>query len=281
MQRPVTPNDEISLIDLWQILIRHKWWVLGTPLLAVIAAGVAVFLMKPQWEAAAVVQVGAVGQAGPVGQAEQEVQLIEPVVAAMERMKHKAFEDAVLAEVPLVRGSLTVKALPHTDMIQITVRGYSQRDAKRSAEATVSHLRKVHDKVAAPKIRRLKQRLAQVEFEIDRTKAEREMIFKMSGLKAKMIAEEGFMDNLTLANIMIERYSDLRELEHAKLFYTEQLDPMRTYPTSLIEDISVSEKPVSPKKARNILLVGILGLILGVIGAFLSDAVQLNRRKNP
>ena len=281
MQRTVTPNDEISLIDLWQILIRHKGWVLGTPLLAVIAAVVAVFLMKPQWEAAAVVQVGAVGQAGPVGQAEQEVQLIEPVVAAMERMKHKAFEDAVLTEVPLVRGSLTVKALPHTDMIQITVRGYSQRDAKRSAEATASHLRKVHDKVAAPKIRRLKQRLAQVEFEIDRTKAEREMIFKMSGLKAKMIAEEGFMDNLTLANIMIERYSDLRELEHAKLFYAEQLDPMRTYPTSLIEEISVSEKPVSPKKARNILLVGILGLILGVIGAFLSDAVRLNQRKNP
>jgi capsular polysaccharide biosynthesis protein len=216
-------------------------------------------------------------------------QMIEPVARTVERMKLKSFEDAVLAdlgypldwknpEAALYRGSLKARALPNTDLIVITVRGYSRKDAKRSAEATVAYLRKIHDEMAAPTVQRLRQRLVQIEWEIAKTRAEKEKILKIAGLKDKAIAAEaGLMESLTLANFMFQRDSELRGLEEAKVVYEEQLGSMHTYPTALIEKISVSENPVTPKKAMIIPLAGILGLILGMMTAFLSNAVQLKR----
>ena len=60
------PDDEISLREIWQVLVRYKWLVLGMPAIAVAAAIVVSFLMKPVWEATAVVQVGQVGQVGHI-----------------------------------------------------------------------------------------------------------------------------------------------------------------------------------------------------------------------
>lgn len=269
---PTAPDDEISLLDLWQILLRRKWWVIGAPLLAVVAAAVAVTFMKPQWEATAAIRIGAVGQ------------VIEPSARVVARVNLKSFEDAVLAslglsgqktpEAKLFRSSLKVKALPNTDLIEIKVRGYSQESAKRSTEATVDYLRRIHQGMAAPTVQRMKQLLAQVELEITQTRAEREKMLKIMDLKDKAITEASFMRTIVLGNSMVQRDNELRGLEQAKTGYEEQLDPMRTYPTSYIEKISVSEGPVAPKKALIVLLAGVLGLFFAVMAAFLGNVFQ-------
>lgn len=274
---PAAPNDEIRLFDLWQTLVRRKGWVLGSPLFAVIAAAVAVTFMKPQWEATAAIQIGTVGQAGlATGQA------IEPPARVVARVNLKSFEDAVLAslslsgqknpETKLFRSSLKVKALPNTDLIEIKVRGYSRESAKRSTEATVDYLHRTHQGMAAPTVQRIKQLLAQVEREIAQTRAEREKALKIMDLKDEAISKASFMGNIVLANVMIQRDNELRRLEQAKIGYEEQLAPMRTYPTSYIEKISVSDKPVAPKKILIILMAGMLGLFLGGLAAFLDHA---------
>ena len=279
---PDTLNDGISLFDLWQILARRKWWVFATPLLAVIAAMVAVILTKPQWEATAAIRVGAVGQLGQVAQ------VIEPVERVVERMKLRSFEDAVLSdlgypleeknpEARLYRGSLTVKALQNTDLIKIAVRGHSRGEAKRAAEATVAHLRKTHDQLAASSVQRLRQLLAQSEREIAKTKAEIEKL-KMLALKDRPPAEGGFMENVVLANITVQRDEELRELERAKTLYEEQLGPLHTYPTSPMERLSVTEDPVAPKKALAILMAGVLGLVVGVVVALFGGALVRSAR---
>ena len=282
---PAAPDDEISLFDLWQTLVRRKWWVLGIPLLAVITAAVAVTFMKPQWDATATIQIGAVGQAGQAGQAAGQV--IEPPARVVARVNLKSFEDAVLAspglsgqttpEAKLFRGSLKVKALPNTDLIEIKVRGYSWESAKRSTEATVDYLHRIHQGMAATTVQRMKQFLAQAEREIAQTKAEREKALKILDLKDKAISEASFMGNIVLANIMVQRDNELRGLEQAKKGYEEQLDPMRTYPTSYIEKISVSEGPVAPKKSQILVLAGVMGLFLGVVAAFLGNAFQARK----
>lgn len=278
MQTTLSPDDEISLFELWQTLVRHKWWVLGIPLLAVIAAAVAVTLMKPQWEATAAIRIGAVGQAG---------QVIEPPAQVVARVNLKSFEDAVLAslglsgqktpEAKLFRSSLKAKALPNTDLIEIKVHGYSRESAKRSTEATVDYLHRIHQGMAAPTVQRIKQLLAQVEREIAQTRVEREKALKIMDLKDKTITEARFMGNIVLTNIMVQRDNELRGLEQAKTSYEEQLDPMRTYPTSYIEKISVSEGPVAPKKSLILVLAGMLGLFVGVMAAFLGNAFQARK----
>jgi uncharacterized protein involved in exopolysaccharide biosynthesis len=287
---PAITNDEITLLDLGKILVRWKWWVLATLLLALIAAMVTVFLIKPQWEATAAIRVGAVGRAGLVEQAGQAGQVIEPVARVVERMKLKSYKDAVLSdlgyppdeknpEADLYRSSLTVKALPNTDLIAITVRGHSREEAKRSAEATVAYLQKIHDQMANLSVQRLRALLAQTEGQITQLKAERERVLKVFGLKDKVIGGGRGTESLMLANIMIQGDGELRKLEQAKVFYEEQLDSLRTYPTSLMEGVSVSENPVAPKKAPIFLLAGILGLILAVLVAFVSHAVFSNKQR--
>ncbi len=67
------------------------------PILCVLLAAIGVFMAKPKWEATAVIQIGQVGQSG-VGQGSQ---LIEPPARAIERMKMKSFEDAVLSDLKI------------------------------------------------------------------------------------------------------------------------------------------------------------------------------------
>lgn len=270
MQDSYSPtNPEITLLDLWQTLVRRKGWVLGIGILTTIIATAAVSLMRPQWEATATIQIGAVGRPG---------QIIEPPAVAVARMKLKSFEDAVLAsllskdqkspEATLYRRSLNVSVIPDTNLIALKVRAYSPEDALRSADRTIDYLRKVHQRMSVPAVLRITQLLGQTQREISQIKAEREKMVNIAGVKDRPVARMGFMENIILANIMVQRNTELRALELAKIRYEEQLDPMSTYPTGYLEKISVSEEPVAPKKGVVIVLAAILGLLLGVMAAF-------------
>lgn len=264
-------SDEISLSDLWQTLVRRKRWVFGSVLFAATVAALAMAPMKPQWEATAAIQIGAVGQG------EQAVRLIESQARVVARMKLKSFEDGVLAslkstdphglEARLYRRSLRIKALANTDLIELKVRGYSSQSARRSAEATVAYLRKVHQAMTAPTEQRVKRLLARIEKEITQIKAEREKVLQIAGLKRNVTTEARFTENVLLANVMIQRDGELRQLEQAKMEHEEQLSSIRSYPTSYIEKISVSEEPVAPKRGLIILLAGVLGLLFGAVFA--------------
>ena len=53
--QPPVEEDEISLADLWQALIRHKAWIVGITLLCTAAGAAAAFLMTPVYRAEVVV----------------------------------------------------------------------------------------------------------------------------------------------------------------------------------------------------------------------------------
>lgn len=144
--------DEISLLEIWQVLVRQKKWVIGIPVLALVAAVAVSVLMPPVWEAILVGQVGQVGQVGTQ---------IETVTNALERIKQKPFQSEVLAsmDIPLdeknpkgalYRNTLNVKILKDTNMIEIKVHGHSREEAKRNADATLDRLAKSTNSLPNP-----------------------------------------------------------------------------------------------------------------------------------
>jgi LPS O-antigen subunit length determinant protein (WzzB/FepE family) len=268
---PDIPDDEISLYDLWRVLIRRKAWVLGFPLFAIIAAAITVTFMKPQWEAMALIRIGEVGQVGQ--------RLIEPVAQAVERMKLKTFKDAVLiniglptddknSESTLYRDSLQAKNLRGVDLIELKVRGYTQASAMRFVDATIDYLKKSHNERAVSEVQWMRQTLERTDKEIAQTKAELDKLDKLTDLRDK----ERFMENVVLTNNIIKLDETLRSLNQAKTNNEAQLGPMHTFPTSVIEKISLSDKPVAPKKVLIILMAGVFGLLAGVGAAFLDHA---------
>ena len=60
------PDDEISLIDLWNVLVRRRWLIAGVTLLCLLVAGLYTTLVTPVYESRSVLLVGKVASIGPV-----------------------------------------------------------------------------------------------------------------------------------------------------------------------------------------------------------------------
>jgi capsular polysaccharide biosynthesis protein len=271
-------QDEISARDLWRVLTNQKKWVTGIPIVCVLLASVGLSLSKPKWEATAVIQIGQVGQSG-VGQGSQ---LIEPPVRAIERMKMKSFEDDVLTRLKispedgdpiasLFRNSLSLKALGTTDLIQVKIRAHSREQAQSWANAVVDRLKDVHERLAQPTIDRLRKQQAELKKQMLIIEEERSSLLRIVSKSSETSGDSRFSANLLLSNLLLQKNAELRDFEMRRLAADEQLTSVRTYPTSLIDRIYVPEKPASPKKLLTITLAAVLGLILGIIVAFVRN----------
>ena len=280
-------HDDISLRDLWRVLINQKKWSLGIPILFLALAAIGVQIVEPKWEATAVIQLGQVVQSG-MGSG---LQLIEPAVRAIERIKMKSFEDRVLSalKIPLnernpianqFRKTLSLKALGTTDFIQIKIRASSRDQAEAWALVVVEKLKDVHEKLTQPTIDRLhKQR-----FELGKQRKvledELEILSKTARISLQSSGDSKFAANLLLSNLLVQKHAELRDLALRELAIDEQLTLVRTYPTSLIDRVYVPEAPVTPKKFLTIVLGAVLGLILGIIVALARNSWISKRTPN-
>ena len=277
-------QDEISVRDLWRVLINQKNWVIGIPILCVLLAAVGVSMAKPKWEATAVIQIGQVGSSG-VG---QTIQLIEPSVRAIERMKMKSFEDTVLAklQIPLDGGnsvaaifksSLSLKALGTTDLIQFKIRANSRDKAESWAQAVVDRLKDVHEKLTQPTIDRLRKQQTELKKQMQLIEAERSNLLETVSKTSERSGDGRFSTNLLLSNLLLQKNAELRDFEMRRLAVDEHLTSIRAFPTSLVDRIYVPENPVSPKKLLIVMLAAVLGLILGIIVAFMRNYWQSDK----
>ncbi|QKT04791.1 hypothetical protein HUS23_13710 [Ectothiorhodospiraceae bacterium 2226] len=56
--RRYTDDDEISLVDLWLVLARRKWWIIGTFLVVLAVAAAAAFLSVHRYEFITTIEIG-------------------------------------------------------------------------------------------------------------------------------------------------------------------------------------------------------------------------------
>lgn len=272
-------KSEISVRELWDVLLRYKYLVFGLPAILAVVAAALVLKVRPQWEAIAIVQLGQVWQvAAP----------IEAPNRAVERMKFRPFQEGVLKSIGIsaaeasdfsvvFTSSMKIRVLPNTDLLELKVRAYSRDEAKRWAEASVKHLQLVHQKLAEPSIARLQSQFAELKRQVKEIRDERDRFLKNAELKSEIGPGNRFAENLILSNYLVQKDAELRALESQRLALQEQLDPAKTYPTSLIESVYVPEKRAYPKRTLVVLLAGFVGLIIGVIGAFILNAIRANR----
>lgn len=264
-------QDVINLRDLWRVLVKHKKWVLGIPVLSVLIAFISVSLMKPVWEASAAIQGGRVNQVS-----------IEPAARSIERMKLKTFGDAVLTELKisldednpqarLYRNSLNLKVLGSTDLIRLQVRAYSRQEAISGIEATVNQLRKIHQQMAESSLSLLRQQLAKLKKDIQQVQEERD---GLDNLRLKEGPGYRFTDKITLSQMLHSKNAELRGFEDRRFALEEQLGPGRTYATSLLDRVYAGEKPVPPQKLLVLVLSAVAGLLIGMLVAFLLNYIK-------
>lgn len=265
-------NAELQAVEIWRALMRRRRWILSTTLALVAAAWLAATFTPPQWDATAMVRIGVVGE---------KKQLIEPISNVTERVRLGAFKNAVVKSVAatspdsaLYISSLVVRSIPASDLVQLTVRGYSREKAQQFAQATAEHLSNVHRKLAAPVIGEINRQLEQIEKQIAQTDSERQRILKLLTARERGDIESRFMKSVMLTSITLQQGNERRELERERIKYADQLSTFRTYPTTMIEPVWVSEGPVFPNTRLIITLATLAGLFIGAVLAFVVHLIQ-------
>jgi hypothetical protein len=94
-------------------------------------------------------------------------------------------------------------------------------------------------------------------------------------LKKKLLASHNWnaFDATLSATLLKDKSMQLRSMIQEKLLLEEQLTPSRSYTTRMIDDIYVSEEPVSPNKPLIVALAILAGLLAGVLVAFAHHAI--------
>ena len=261
----------IDLAKVYRVLVENKRWVIGIPLLFLGLAFMAIQLIQPKWEAIGLVQVGQVWQ-------DQKTISVENPISVVERIKNKSFQVKILSKLgisldeenpkrKLFVNSLKVKVVPNTDLLELRIRGYSAKEAAHWVEETVNYLQEAHKKLAEPTISRLQKQLVEVKKQILSVKAEKDSLVKNAELKSQIGPGNRFAENLLLTNYLVQKDSELREFASRQLGLEEQLNPAKTFPTSLLEQAYVPERPVSPQKLLIVTLATLVGLMLGIFVA--------------
>lgn len=271
-------DPQARLLEIWRTLASRKLILIITTVVGLLGAWISAVFTAPQWEAVAIVQIGTVGQ---------KDQLIEPVTKVVERMRLASFKAAVIRslsthaekskDASLYRESLAVRGIPATDLVQITVRGFSPVAAQTHVEATAKHLEEVHERVSQLAIREIQKQLDQIDAQLAQIETERQRMLKLASLRDGGTVEARFMESVMLTNMVMQQGNERRELERSRMKYADELSPLRTYHTKIIESVWVSEAPVLPNTRLILILALLASLLLGTVLALAIDFFQKSK----
>lgn len=252
-------------------LNRSKYWLLVGALLGGGAGLGASFLMRPQWEASTLMQVGQIAgdEAAPATPLEQPARTVD-------RMKSPQFLEAVAGRLGLRQAagapspdadllvkSANVNLLRNSDLIQVSVHGYSAEQARQFIKAVEGEITSVHATLAKPTVDRLKAEQASLDQALSVEGARRSDLQKFTQEEFRGDVARRFSEGVLITQMQTASDTASRQLERRQRALKEQLDPVRTFNTRAMGPESVSAQPVFPRKPP---LIG-AGILAGLAAA--------------
>lgn len=155
------------------------------------------------------------------------------------------------------------------ELIEIKLRGPSAEMANKLIQGAIANLQKVHSEMMEVSIEKNQKQLNMLISDIQKTSA------AVALLNQRLLASHNWSDfDATLAaTILNSKSNELREMNQRKFVLEEQLSPSRTYTTRVVDEVYVSDEPVSPRKLLIIGLAMLLGLFAAVVVAFGHNAL--------
>jgi len=231
--------------------------------------------LPKQWEASVVIQVGQITNEAMPGTPLPAPTPVETVGRAVERLQLPQFEDLVLrkldlplgvnenATTDLIRRSLKAVQLKNAELIEVTVRGFSQADAQRYTQAFADALIGAHAVIAKPSLDKINSNMVEVRQQIASEEARKGELSTLMRVRDQSKADAKFSESVLLANMVAENDKLLQGLRQREINIQEQLNPERTFNTRLFGPVHVSRRHVFPSGV----LFAVAGLVLGLFVA--------------
>lgn len=267
-----------TLLDLLKVLGRRPLLLTASAVGGALVGLVVAMQTPGTYEAIAMVRMGTVTQTANITDVRDtrealQLRLVETPAQAAERVKLPAF----VAESKLAGGApedlvkrVSVRLVRETDLMEMRYRAPGREEAERGLRALFETLRRRHEELAQPGKARLADQLRVVQqLRSESTGRRGELLQSLRGAPLGSIRGEYPFLQLAFAG-------QDSELLRWEVSLQAALAPPMTAPTSLMEAISVSDKPVNP--ARVLVVIG--GLLAGVLFAAAVILFQfLSRRR--
>ena len=269
-------HDEIYLIDLWRIFSREWKWFVALLLLALLGTYAFAHLSRRQWEATAWIQIGQVGQV-PSGQDPK----VEPLLRVIERLQLVPFENQILQsaglspdspEARLYRSSLKLEPMPYAGpLIRMNIRAYSREQASLLAEATVTELHAIHQRLAIIPLKSAQAHLERLQADLQVAQADRARFLQAGANGAAGKDVSGSM----LANMLLaSKNEEIRGLQQSRDDLLDRLGPTYTYETSMMWPAYVPERQAYPNPALTWGIGLLLGIVLGTLAVLARNVLR-------
>ena len=264
-----TYDDEISLLELWQILVKRKALILACFVLCLAGGAAFAFLKAPIYEASVKLRIGQVkgeGAAPPV--------ILENADELTSRILASYGEDVatgIKRERPFITTASVQKGV--TTTVQLTAEGDTPEDAARLLHDVVQSVQKAHTALFENNLKPIAERLKSLD---EQHNALQQQYTDLTQLAEKLKDR----DNVQASLLMIERSPITNSLDQQaaeRLRLSQQMTPPATRPTELIGEITAPAKPSKPKKALVLALAAVLGIMGGVMLAFVAEFIAKSK----
>lgn len=260
----------LNISEIWRI-VRLSWkLILGIVSIFLLVALVLTFILPKKWEASAALRIARVpSESG-------DFKLIEDPLQTVERMKLIGFKEKILSNMQLptekdvdnrtdlILSSLKTSAVKNTEFINISVRGYSKKDAITTIQVAITELQNVHAQMTLPTRSRINNELQVTTKNLSRT------VEELSVLKGEMVnagtykATTDFSPRIIAIKLLTDTDETRRNLELQQIQLKNLLASLDEQSTALVSGINTPKRAIFPKRSVFLVLGVLLGLLTGI-----------------
>ncbi len=257
-------EDEISLIDLWRVIAKRKRLILITVAVILSLVGAWLLIAKPIYESRAVLGVG---QVGPI----ESPQLIVQRLREEHRVKDRSEGAQTLPAVTEVKTMEKVLA----NGVEIIAQAHEAQAAQHFLAEVVAKVMKRHQKLFDVGRAEQTKQLEALQQEAERI--EQSLALIEHRISALVGSEASLAGLLTLQkDLLVQR---LPQIAQQQTTLRLAMSELQSTPTVVLRTPTLPIEPVSPKPVLYMALAGVVGLMLGIFGAFFAEFIGKTRKQ--
>ena len=254
-------EDEISLIDLWQILLRRKRSIFICFIICFIIGGLYIMLKPPVFEATTQIRIGQIAGIGLLEDGNE-------VCSILLSRYGKDVADGIERELPLLKKVSVSKT--SKQVIEITAEANTPQES-------AAFLRQIVDEVIRRQNTLQQSNLATFKDHIQSLQSQRELLQKELDRASETFEMLKQRDSVQASLIMLEHsriVTALSEIDQQLPLLQQKLNPPQTIPTEILEEIVAPVEPAAPKKILIIAISCVFGLVTGLMIAFVAEFIS-------
>ena len=267
-------EDEIDLRDIFGVLWKRRLLILGTFIIAVLLAGVISFAVPPVYKVSSIIAVGLYDDPAYTSQASMKNVMLsdEFLLETFEAIS----PNGTSGDFRTFKDDVKVEPVKDSDrLVEISIETKKRKEGLKAVETMIERYSVLSQnsynkqkKILEDQLANTEQRIEVINLEINQTREALQEIEETSGSSTAVQAEMRFSRTLDILN---GKESQRSALMDRQMELDKQLLLIRN-----LEIVQPAKEPISPiwpSKALIVGIAGILGLMLGVMAAFLREGL--------